>query len=181
MSDNTLRRVEQACTDLLDTGQQVTFTTAVARTRLARTTLYRNQLLRAVVDEPDHRLRLNTPNSKATHLQKLAGQDFDNAMAGTVIGYYKCELIRGPARTAPWRTAQDVELATLAGSTGTNQQLASLPLQHSAHRVRDEVLRYEADRPCHGRNPIAQPQPESGRFLGQFKVKRPYGLPRAWP
>jgi Family of unknown function (DUF6262) len=55
MSDNTLRRVEQACTDLLDTGDQVTFTAVAARTGLARTTLYRNQRLRAVVDE--HRAR----------------------------------------------------------------------------------------------------------------------------
>jgi len=30
-----------------------------------------------------------------------------------VNGYYKAELIRGPARTGPWRTVEDVELATL--------------------------------------------------------------------
>jgi putative transposase len=41
------------------------------------------------------------------------GDSFDNALAETVIGYYKCELIRGPARTGPWRTVEDVELATL--------------------------------------------------------------------
>ena len=34
-------------------------------------------------------------------------------MAETVIGYYKSELIRGPARQAPWKTVEDVELATL--------------------------------------------------------------------
>ena len=28
-------------------------------------------------------------------------------------GYYKSELICGPARTGPWRTVEDVELATL--------------------------------------------------------------------
>jgi Family of unknown function (DUF6262) len=55
VSNNTLRRVEQACTDLLDAGEQVTFTAVAARTGLARTTLYRNQRLRAVVDE--HRAR----------------------------------------------------------------------------------------------------------------------------
>src|SRR4051794_5461497 len=38
---------------------------------------------------------------------------FDNALAETVNGYYKAELIRGPARTGPWRTVEDVELATL--------------------------------------------------------------------
>jgi putative transposase len=30
-----------------------------------------------------------------------------------VNGYYKAELIRGPARTGPWRSVEDVELATL--------------------------------------------------------------------
>jgi putative transposase len=38
---------------------------------------------------------------------------YDNALAETVNGYYKAELIRGPARTGPWRTVEDVELATL--------------------------------------------------------------------
>jgi Integrase core domain len=37
----------------------------------------------------------------------------DNALAETVIGYYKAELIRGPARTGPWKTVDEVELATL--------------------------------------------------------------------
>jgi len=41
------------------------------------------------------------------------GDSFDNALAETVNGYYKAELIRGPARTGPWRTVEDVELATL--------------------------------------------------------------------
>jgi putative transposase len=41
------------------------------------------------------------------------GDSFDNALAETVNGYYKTELIRGPTRTGPWRTVDDVELATL--------------------------------------------------------------------
>jgi putative transposase len=41
------------------------------------------------------------------------GQSFDNALAETVNGYYKSELIYGPARTGPWKTVEDVELATL--------------------------------------------------------------------
>ena len=36
------------------------------------------------------------------------------ALAETVNGYYKAELIRGPARTGPWKTVEDVELATLS-------------------------------------------------------------------
>jgi hypothetical protein len=73
MSDNTLRQGEQACTDLLDAGQQVTFTAVASKTGLARTTLYRNQRLRAVVDE--HRTRqaeartLSSLTSEIAHLR----------------------------------------------------------------------------------------------------------------
>jgi putative transposase len=41
------------------------------------------------------------------------GDSYDNALAETVNGYYKAELIYGPARTGPWKTVEDVELATL--------------------------------------------------------------------
>jgi putative transposase len=40
------------------------------------------------------------------------GDSFDNALAETVIGLYKTELIRGP-RQGPWRTVEDIELASL--------------------------------------------------------------------
>jgi putative transposase len=38
----------------------------------------------------------------------------NNALAETVNGYYKTELIYGPGRTGPWKTVADVELATLS-------------------------------------------------------------------
>jgi putative transposase len=41
------------------------------------------------------------------------GDAFDNALAESVNSAYKCELIRGPAQ-GPWRTVEDVELATLS-------------------------------------------------------------------
>lgn len=41
------------------------------------------------------------------------GDSYDNALAETLNGYYKAELIRGPARQHPWKTVEDVELATL--------------------------------------------------------------------
>jgi len=34
-------------------------------------------------------------------------------LAETVNGYYKTELVRGPARQRPWKTVEDLELATL--------------------------------------------------------------------
>lgn len=40
------------------------------------------------------------------------GDSYDNALAETVNGYYKTELIRGPGQ-GPWRSVEDVELATL--------------------------------------------------------------------
>lgn len=42
------------------------------------------------------------------------GDSYDNALAETVNGYHKSELIHGPARTGPWKTVEDVELATLS-------------------------------------------------------------------
>lgn len=50
------------------------------------------------------------------------GDSFDNALAETVNGYYKAELIRGPARQKPWRTIEDVELATLGWVHWHNNQ-----------------------------------------------------------
>jgi len=41
------------------------------------------------------------------------GDSYDNALAETVNGYYKTELVRGPARGGPWKTIEDLELATL--------------------------------------------------------------------
>ena len=44
-----------------------------------------------------------------------------NALAETVIGLYKTELIRGPTQ-GPWRNVDDVELATLAWVHWHNNQ-----------------------------------------------------------
>ena len=41
------------------------------------------------------------------------GDSYDNALAETVNGYYKAELVRGPAKSGPWKTNDDLELATL--------------------------------------------------------------------
>jgi hypothetical protein len=54
-SANTLNRVERACTELHQNGQQITFTAVAAITGLGRTTLYRDPTLRAVIDQHRHR------------------------------------------------------------------------------------------------------------------------------
>ena len=50
------------------------------------------------------------------------GDSFDNALAETINGYCKAELIRGPARQGPWTTVEDVELATLGWVHWHNHQ-----------------------------------------------------------
>jgi hypothetical protein len=50
-----LTRVEAACAELTAAGQPITFAGIAARTRISRTTLYRQAGLRAVID--DHRAR----------------------------------------------------------------------------------------------------------------------------
>jgi hypothetical protein len=70
MNDNILRRVEQACTDFIVRGEPVTFTAVAAATGLGRSTLYRNQRLRAVIDE--HRTQqaqAHTLVSEIAHLR----------------------------------------------------------------------------------------------------------------
>jgi len=47
------------------------------------------------------------------------GDSYDNALAETVNGLYKTELIR---RRGPWRTVEDVELATLEWIDWYNQR-----------------------------------------------------------
>ena len=49
------------------------------------------------------------------------GDSYDNALAETVNGLYKTELIYGPEQ-GPWRTVEDVELATLGWVHWFNNQ-----------------------------------------------------------
>lgn len=42
------------------------------------------------------------------------GDSYDNALAESVNGYYKYELIYGPTHPGPWRSIDDVELAPLS-------------------------------------------------------------------
>lgn len=54
-SASTLNRVERACTQLRHDSQPVTFTAVAVCTGLARTTLYRDPAIRAVIEEHRHR------------------------------------------------------------------------------------------------------------------------------
>ncbi|MCX2746273.1 DUF6262 family protein [Arthrobacter sp. MI7-26] len=52
---STLNTVERACAKLLRNGQAVTFTAVAAHTGLGRTTLYRDSMIRGVIEENRHR------------------------------------------------------------------------------------------------------------------------------
>ena len=50
------------------------------------------------------------------------GDSYDNALAETLNGYYKAELVGGPTRPGPWKTVEDLELATLGWVHWHNNQ-----------------------------------------------------------
>ena len=50
------------------------------------------------------------------------GDSFDNALAETVNGHYKAELVRGPDHPGPWKTVEELELATLGWVHWHNQE-----------------------------------------------------------
>jgi putative transposase len=56
------------------------------------------------------------------------GDSYDNALAEAVNGLYKAELIR---RRGPWRTAEQVELATLEWVQWWNRQRLHGALDHT--------------------------------------------------
>ncbi|SDF58914.1 Integrase core domain-containing protein [Limimonas halophila] len=55
------------------------------------------------------------------------GDSYDNALAETVIGLYKTEVIR---RRGPWRSLEALELMTLEWVDWFNQQRLLEPLGH---------------------------------------------------
>ncbi len=83
------------------------------------------------------------------------GDSYDNALAETVNGYYKTELIYGPARSGPWKTVEDVELATLSwvhwhNTARLHGYLRDVP------PTEFEAIFYDTNGPTNppGRNPI---------------------------
>ncbi|MDQ4096318.1 MAG: DUF6262 family protein [Actinomycetota bacterium] len=69
-SAEVLARVERACAELLRDGQPVSFTAVATRAEISRTTLYRDETLRAVVEE--HRQRSHDPRSVSGLLAEVA-------------------------------------------------------------------------------------------------------------
>jgi hypothetical protein len=76
-SPDTISRAEQACSQLADGGQPVTFTAVAALAQISRATLYRDPTLRALVDE--HR-------SRSAEANTLTGLASDIAALYTAVG-----------------------------------------------------------------------------------------------
>ena len=104
------------------------------------------------------------------------GDSYDNALAETVNGYYKAELIRGPARQGPWKTIEEVELATLGWVHWHNTQrlhgyLGDLPpaefeALHAARQDPDPGV------PAGPPSPLASPQNASHSFTSTRSAVR---------
>jgi hypothetical protein len=72
VTDDALHRVENACAELTEHGQPITFTAVAAHADLGRATLYRRPELRAVVEDARTRARdAHTLTGLATEVQQL--------------------------------------------------------------------------------------------------------------
>jgi hypothetical protein len=69
-SPDTLARIERVCVQLHKAGQPVTFTSVASQAGISRTSLYRDDTLRAVIE--DHRHRSRDPRSLSGVLAEIA-------------------------------------------------------------------------------------------------------------
>lgn len=91
------------------------------------------------------------------------GDSYDNALAETVNGLYKTELIRGPDQ-GPWRTIEEVELATLGWVHWWNTQRLHSYLGH-VPPAEFEAAHYPALAPAGAmENQQNEPPSNPGRF-----------------
>jgi putative transposase len=84
----------------------------------------------------------------SSHLGGSRGDSFDNALAETIIGLYKAELI---GRRGPWRGLDEVEYATLEWVDWFNHRRLLEPIGHvppaeveAAYHRREELSRTAA-------------------------------------
>ena len=93
------------------------------------------------------------------------GDSYDNALAESIIGLYKTEVIR---RRGPWRGLEDVEFATLEWVHWYNTQRLLEPIGNvSPGRVRDELLSLAGRLARDGETQLKQSPENPGRFTGQ--------------
>jgi hypothetical protein len=102
-----------------------------------------------------------TPGGQDTGLQNVLS--YDNALAETINGLYKTELIK-PRK--PWRTIEDVEVAT-AGWVYWFQPPPPLRVlrRHPARRTRDGLLRSTTETSSRLSPQIGKSPDSPGRFI----------------
>ncbi len=94
-----------------------------------------------------------------------AGQSFDNALAETVNGYYKAELIRGPARAGrPWNRRRRRARHPRLGPLGTTTTACTATSATSHPPSSRDVLRCRTSRPEDGQNPMSRAATRVKRF-----------------
>ena len=88
------------------------------------------------------------------------GDSYDNALAESIIGLYKTEVIR---RRGPWRGLEDVEFATLEWVHWYNTQRGA-DRKCRPRRVRDELLSVAGRLARDGETQLKQSPENPGRF-----------------
>jgi len=97
--DDRRRRIEDACAELVLTGQPVTFDAVAGRAGLGRATLYRNPELRAVVEE--HRTRGREARTLSGLANEIAHLRAAVETLATTVRRHEGELRRlRPAKSA---------------------------------------------------------------------------------
>ena len=105
------------------------------------------------------------------------GDSFDNALAETTIGLYKTELIR---RRGPWRSIDDLELATLEWVDWYNQRRLHSACDHrppAEYETRNEPVLTPA--PAGATQPSLH-QPRDARIDRQVALRAAKSATRAW-
>ena len=99
------------------------------------------------------------------------GDSYDNALAESVIGLYKTEVIR---RRGPWRHLEAVEFATLEWVDWFNNRLAlDVDRRRATGRVRTAVLSGTRSASHNGRSQLMSSPENPGRFRHLFKGQYP--------
>ena len=90
------------------------------------------------------------------------GDSYDNALAESVIGLYKTEVIR---KDGPWKGVDDVEFATLDWVSWFNEQrLLGTDWRHTTGRIRTDVLSAATVPPRRGGTQLKLSPENPGRF-----------------
>ena len=94
------------------------------------------------------------------------GDSYDNALAETIIGLYKTELIRP---RGPWRNLEDIELATLEWVWWFNHHRLFEPHGHIPPAEYEELLLFESERSSRASDTQVKQSPMNpGRFILTF-------------